>query len=73
MERGANIDAKDRVRSRTVLYFTTSMNGTSLTFRCHYMKDSWTPLHAAASKGHDKVVGVLLESGANFNYKNTVM
>ena len=30
----------------------------------------WTPLHAAASKGHDYTVECLLKRGANINMKD---
>ncbi len=36
------------------------------------IKSGETALHAAAFKGHDKVVGVLLERGADINLKDNV-
>lgn len=73
LDRGAQIDAKTRVR---LFLFTYSL-GSSLFYenRIHvYMsyicvcscplQDGLTPLHCAARSGHDPAVEILLEKGA---------
>ena len=36
------------------------------------VQNNWTPLHAAARQGHARVVGVLIELGANINVGDVV-
>ena len=36
------------------------------------MQEGYAPLHAAAAKGHDDMVCVLLEAGANLDLQNKV-
>ena len=36
------------------------------------MQEGYAPLHAAAAKGHDDMVRVLLEAGANLDLQNKV-
>ena len=37
------------------------------------MKDLWTPLHEAASNGHDKTVAALIEGKANVDLQDEVI
>ena len=36
------------------------------------LQDEWTPLHAAAYKGHTEVVHALIAAGASINKANNV-
>lgn len=67
LDRGAQIDAKTRVRfsfyvisAMLVLYYIAWRICTHL---CLY-QDGLTPLHCAARSGHDQAVEILLDRGA---------
>ena len=70
LEKGANIEARDKVNFDLSSFFLNVF--ISISYNSEHQKYGLTPLHRASHYGNDKIVKLLLENGANIEAKNSV-